>query len=269
MLCDVYQVSRSGYYAWKRRPRCRRSMEDEVLITKIESIYASSGRSYGSLRVKAELNANGVAIGRRRVMRLMVQNGLRGRRRRRRIFTTDSREGQAVVPNRLLTMPKPDRVDQVWVTDITYIPTEQGTLYVAAILDAYSRRLVGWSFGPQMGANLCMQALAMAVKSRRPKPGLVHHSDQGMQYLSTRYRDAIEAIGAVASMSRRGNCYDNAIIESFWSTLKLDCLEGKTYHNRHEATLAIFAYLESFYNRTRRHSSLGYLSPVTFEMTRN
>jgi len=268
-MCDLYQVSRSGYYAWKRRLPCQRATDDGMLIAKIEAIYAASGRSYGSLRVKAELNANGVAIGRRRVMRLMVQNGLRGRRRRRRIFTTESREGQAVAPNRLLSMPKPDRVDQVWVTDITYIPTEQGTLYVAAILDAFSRRLVGWSFGPKMGANLCMQALAMAVKARRPKSGLVHHSDQGMQYFSTRYRDAIEAIGAIASMSRRGNCYDNAIIESFWSTLKLDCLEGKNYRTRQEATLAIFAYLESFYNRSRRHSSLGYLSPAAFELAKN
>jgi putative transposase len=268
-MCDLYQVSRSGYYAWKQRPPCRRATDDGMLIAKIEAIYAASGRSYGSLRVKAELNANGVAIGRRRVMRLMVQNGLRGRRRRRRIFTTESREGEAMVPNRLLSMPKPDRVDQVWVTDITYIPTEQGTLYVAAILDAFSRRLVGWSFGPKMSANLCMQAFTMAVKSRRPRPGLVHHSDQGMQYFSTRYRDAIEAIGAVRSMSRKGNCYDNAIIESFWSTLKLDCLEGKNYHTRQEATLAIFAYLESFYNRSRRHSSLGYLSPAAFEMAKN
>jgi transposase InsO family protein len=268
-MCNLYQVSRSGYYAWKRRLPCQRATDDVALTAKIEAIYAASGRSYGSLRVKAELNANGVAIGRRRVMRLMVQKGLRGRRRRRRIFTTESREGQAVVPNRLLSMPKPDRVDQVWVTDITYIPTEQGTLYVAAILDAFSRRLLGWSFGPQMGANLCMQALAMAVKARRPKPGLVHHSDQGMQYLSTRYRDAVAAIGAVASMSRRGNCYDNAIIESFWSTLKLDCLEGKNYRTRQQATLAIFAYLESFYNRSRRHSSLGYLSPAAFEMAKN
>jgi putative transposase len=268
-MCDLYQVSRSGYYAWKHRLPSRRATDDRMLIAKIEAIYAASGRSYGSLRVKAELNANGVAIGRRRVMRLMVQNGLRGRRRRRRIFTTESREGQAAVPNRLLSMPKPDRVDQVWVTDITYIPTEQGTLYVAAILDAFSRRLVGWSFGPKMGANLCMQAFAMAVKSRRPKPGLVHHSDQGMQYFSTRYRDAIEAVGAVRSMSRKGNCYDNAIIESFWSTLKLDCLEGKNYRTRQEATLAIFAYLESFYNRSRRHSSLGYLSPAAFEMAKN
>jgi putative transposase len=219
--------------------------------------------------VKAELNANGAAIGRRQVMRLMVQNGPRGRRRHRRIFTTESREGQAVVPNRLLGMPKPDHVDQLWVTDITYIPTDHGTLYVAANLDAFSRRLVGWSFGPQTGAKLCLEAPAMAVRARRPKPGLVHHSDQGMQYFSTRYRHAIEAIGAIPSMSRRGNCYDNAIIEPFWSTLKLDCLDGKTYPTRQEATLAIFAYLESFYNRSRRHSSLGYLSPAAFEMAKN
>jgi len=136
-------------------------------------------------------------------------------------------------------------------------------------IEGFSRRLVGWSFGPQMGANLCMEAFAMAVKSRRPQPGLVHHSDQGMQYFSTRYRDAIEAIGAVRSMSRKGNCYDNAIIESFWSTLKLDCLEGKNYRTRQEATLAIFVYLASFYNRSRRHSSLGYLSPVAFETAKN
>jgi transposase InsO family protein len=202
-------------------------------------------------------------------MRLMVQDGLRGRRRRRRIFTTESVEGQAVVPNRLLGKPRPVRTDQVWVTDITYVPTNQGTLYVAAVLDAYSRRLIGWSFGPQMGADLCMRALRMAVRQRRPQPGLIHHSDQGMQYLSNRYRDELDHIGAVSSMSRKGNCYDNAIIESFWSTLKLDCLEGKQYRSRQAATLAIFEYIVSFYNRSRRHSSLGYLSPVAYEMANN
>jgi transposase InsO family protein len=268
-MCDLYEVSRSGYYAWKKRRPSKRSVDDKALSVEIRRIHLESRRSYGSHRVKAELNARGVEIGRRRVMRLMSRAGLRGRRRRRRIYTTETMAGQAIVPNRLLDRPKPTHTNEVWVTDITYVPTNQGTLYVAALLDAYSRRLVGWSFGSQMGANLCLQALQMAVKRRKPPAGLIHHSDQGMQYLSTRYRDYLDEIGAVASMSRKGNCYDNAMIESFWSTLKLDCLEGKQYHSRHQATLALFEYIETFYNPTRRHSSLGYLSPVAFETTKN
>jgi|HubBroStandDraft_5_1064220.scaffolds.fasta_scaffold125573_3 putative transposase len=269
LMCELYQVSRSGYYAWCDRGPSRRSIDDEALSVQIRAIHMGSKRSYGSLRIKAELAAQGHPVGRRRIMKLMLRDGLRGRRRRRRIFTTETMEGQAVVPNRLLGQPKPVRTNQLWVTDITYIPTNQGTLYMAAVLDAFSRRLIGWSFGPQMGANLCTQALRMAVRQRRPLPGLVHHSDQGMQYLSNQYRQALADIGAVSSMSRKGNCYDNAIIESFWSTMKLDCLEGKQFHSRQQATVALFEYVISFYNRTRRHSSLGYLSPVAFEKLNN
>jgi putative transposase len=269
LMCEIYEVSRSGYYAWRGRGPSQRSVDDEALSVKIRAIHIGSHRSYGSLRIKAELDAQGQPVGRRRIMKLMLRDGLRGRRRRRRIFTTETRDGQAVVPNRLLGQPKPIRQNQLWVSDITYIPTNQGTLYMAGILDAFSRRLIGWSFGPQMGAKLCTQALRMAIRQRRPQPGLVHHSDQGMQYLSSQYRQVLDDIGAVASMSRKGNCYDNAMIESFWSTMKLDCLEGKQYHSRQQATLALFQYAASFYNRTRRHSSIGYLSPVAFEKLNN
>lgn len=267
ILCEVLRVSRSGYYAWRRRGPSARQREDRCLGEQIVEIHAASRQTYGSLRIREELLARGRPIGRRRVMRLMRSHHLQGRRRRGwRPCTTQTREGQTIAVNHLLGCSAATRPNQVWMTDMTYVRTTEGWLYVAGVLDAYSRRLVGWAFGENLTSELCVRALQMAVRHRRPLAGLVHHSDQGTQYASAQYQEALGEINAVQSMSRRGNCYDNAFIESFWSTLKNDCVERQRFRTRHEASLALFDYIESFYNRTRRHSSLGYLSPVAYEL---
>jgi len=266
LLCESLGVSRSGYYAWCSRRPSERQRRDAQLSQEILSIHAASRQTYGSLRITAELQAAGQPVGRRRVMRLMRQKHLQGRRRRRwRPGTTDSGHCRPVAPNRLLGGVQPVKPNQLWVTDITCVSTVQGWLYVAAVLDRYSRRLIGWAFDQAQGTALCVRALEMAARHRRPPPGLVHHSDRGAQYASDEYQVGLERIGAVASMSRSGNCYDNAFIEAFWSTMKLECIEGRRFATREQASLALFDYIESFYNRSRRHSSLGYLSPVAFE----
>ena len=229
--------------------------------------HARSRRTYGSPRIVQDLQEQKLRISRRRCARLMREHGLQGRKRhRRRPCTTDSRHGHAPAPNQLLQRAKPTGPDQVWVTDITYVPTEEGFLYLAAILDGWSRRVVGWACGPTLHASLALTALRKAIQERRPAPGVLHHSDQGVQYASGEYRQALQVAGLDCSMSRRGNCYDNAMMESFWSTLKTEAgLDSVVPLNRRAAESIIFDYIECFYNRSRRHSSLGYLSPVAFE----
>jgi putative transposase len=267
VLCEVLAVAVSGYYRWRTKPRSARAIEDERLAEQIAEVHRSSRRTYGAPRIVSELEAAGVRISRRRCARLMRARALRGRKKHRRIpRTTDSAHGRATPANRLVRGSTPPGPNQIWVTDITYLRTGEGWLYLAAILDLWSRRVVGWSCGPSLEASLAIAALRHALRERQPTRGLIHHSDRGSQYVDDHYVKILEAYGITRSMSRVANCYDNAFIESFWSTLKSDTgLDCTTVPSRAAAELAVFDYIETFYNPTRRHSSLGYLSPVAFE----
>jgi transposase InsO family protein len=238
------------------------------LTVQIAVIHQESRQTYGSPRVFKELKARGIALGRKRVERLMKSAGIAVHPLRRFVTTTDSDHDQPIAPNLLEQDFTAAAPNQRWVTDITYIPTDEGWLFLAAILDLYSRRIVGWAMQPTMHRSLVLKALDMAVTDRRPSAGLIHHSDRGSQYASEDYRNALDAHGLVASMSRRACCYDNAAMESFWHTLKNELTHRQHYQTRAEAQQNIFAYIEVFYNRVRRHSSIGYLSPVTFENLR-
>ena len=266
-LCVVLKVSRSGFYRWKARRATARQRQDVELAKQIASAHQRSRKNYGTPRIVRELRENGTPISKRRCSRLMKAQGLRGRKKhRRRPRTTDSRHAHAPAANLLAKNAAPTGPNQAWMTDITYIETGEGWLYLAAILDVWSRRVVGWCCGPTLHVSLVLVALERALRGRRPPPGLVHHSDQGVQYACDQYRQALAAAGLVCSMSRRGNCYDNAAMESFWSTLKTETgLDLAVPISRRAAELIVFDYIETFYNPTRRHSSLGYLSPVAFE----
>jgi transposase InsO family protein len=265
-LCLALAVSRSGYYAWTQAGDSAHAKRDLELRNKIAMVHQQSRQTYGSPRVTVELQAQGEAVGRHRVARLMRQAGLAGRQRRRyRIRTTDSCHRHPLAPNRLAKRAAPTRPNQVWVSDLTYVPTDEGWLYLAGVLDRYSRRLVGWAMGTTLATAVPLAALRMALQLRQPGPNLIHHSDRGVQYASGEYRSLLDAHGLVASMSRRGNCYDNAAMESFWSSLKNELVHRRHFTTHTEARTAIFDYIEVFYNRTRRHSALGYQSPLDFE----
>lgn len=265
-MCQVLEVASSGYYAWRHRPESRRRQANRRLLASIQAIHRESGESYGSLRVHAALQRQGVACGRHRVARLMRSDGLAGRKVHKRQPYTTQRDLRAIpAPNLLqqdFSAPAPDRK---WVSDITYIPTAEGWLFLAAVLDLYSRRVVGWAMDERMQASLPQAAWNMAVLQRRPAPGLLHHSDQGSQYTSEPYQHSLADWHCRVSMSRVGNCYDNAVMESFFSTLKSECVRG-AFATRTQARTAIFQWIEAWYNPTRLHSSLGYLSPVEFEL---
>lgn len=267
LLCEMLGVSRSGYYKSKSAGPSRRAREDAALAPKVAEAHRRSRRTYGAPRVMRELRAQGVKTSKRRCARLLKTLGLQGRWRcRGKPRTTDSRHGRPPAPNRLAQLSPPTGPDQVWVTDITYIKTGEGWLYLAAILDLWSRRIVGWACAPTLHTELVLCALQRALKHRRPSGGLLHHSDRGVQYVCEEYVAALGAAGIERSMSRAGNCYDNAAMESFWSTLKLDTqIESHAPATRRVAELVIFDYIETFYNPTRRHSSLDYLCPVAFE----
>ena len=267
-LCEALLVSRSGYYAWLHRAEQpgRRATENAQLQAQIRVAFASSRNTYGSPRLAQALGCPGR---RNRIARLMHRAGLWARQRSKyRVATTDSRHDDPIAPNRLLGL-KPQRPDQVWVTDATCVLTGQGWLYLVAILDVYTRRVLGWSMPDHLDATQMTAALQMAITRRRPPPGLIVHSDRGVQYASAAYRQLLSRHGLVASMSRKGNCYDNAFIESFWSSLKYETVYHRKFATRAEARTALFDYIESFYNRMRLHSSLGYLSPITFESQLN
>jgi putative transposase len=271
LLCEALQVAASGYYRWRLQPRSRRTEEDEMLKPQIAAAHRKGRKTYGAPRIVDELREQGVRISRRRCARLMRAQGLRGTKKNRgRPRTTDSRHGRAVPANHLASLPPPTRPNQVWVTDITYLKTGEGWLFLAAVLDLWSRRIVGWATAPTLHATLAVAALRKALRERQLSERLVHHSDRGCQYVDSHYVEMLDAYGIQRSMSRAGNCYDNATMESFWSTLKsdtqLDLLEPVS---RSAAELAVFDYIETFYNRTRRHSSLGGASPVTFEQRNN
>lgn len=265
-LCATLGVSRSGYYDWRGRAPSQRAQANATLRTTIRELHAASLGTYGSPRIKRDLDRIGPPVGQNRIARLMREAQLQGRTRRRfRVRTTDSNHAEPIAPNRLAQAPAPTQPNQAWVTDITYIETDEGWLYLAGVLDLFSRRVIGWAMDSSLATALPLAALLMALRQRRPAPGLLHHSDRGVQYASEDYRACLAEHGVTASMSRTGNCYDNATMEAFWSTLKLELVYRRHFATRHEAANAIFAYIEGFYNRRRLHSSLGYLSPLDFE----
>lgn len=266
LMCQVLEVARSGYYAWRNRPLSARKMADRLLLRQIKAIFAQSRETYGSQRIQAELAEQGIRCGRKRVARLMRTDGLRPKTVRRfRVVTTDSNHTLAIAPNRLNQEFTADQGDKIWLTDITYVPTAQGWLYLAVVLDLYSRRIVGWAMRDSLHRQLVIEALQMAITARKPTPGLLHHSDRGSQYASDDYQALLTQADMVGSMSRKGNCYDNAPLESFFGTLKNELVFHQQYATRAQARLDIFEYIEVFYNRVRRHSALGYKSPINFE----
>ena len=268
-LCEVLCVSRSGYYAWLNRMSIRLELNKQLLL-EIKQIHTRTRATYGSPRITEDLRSRGLCVGHNRVARLMKEAGLVGRQKRRyKIRTTDSNHDQPIAPNRLSDTPVIKSPDRVWVTDITYIQTNEGWLYVAGVLDRFSRKILGWAMDSTLHTSLPLNALKMAIKRRQPKPGILHQSDRGVQYASKEYRSVLDQYGLVASMSRKGNCYDNAALESFWSTLKHELIFRKNFATRDEAKAAIFDYIEGFYNKTRLHSALGYKSPLDYELTNN
>ena len=265
LLCRMLRVSRAGFYAWQARPPAPRAREDERLGLEIAAIHVESRHRYGSPRIHAELADRGCRTSRKRVARLMRVRGLVARRRRRFRVTTQSRHPFPIAPNVLARQFERARPDQAWVTDITYIPTGEGWLYLAVILDLCSRVAVGWAMSDRITDDFTLDALGMALARRRPPPGLLHHSDRGSQYASGDYQKILAENGIVCSMSRRGNCWDNAVAESFFATLKVELVHDATWATRALARTELFDSLELFYNGPRRHSALGYLSPRAFE----
>jgi putative transposase len=269
-LCAAFGVSRSGYYAWLARPPSARAQSDAELTARLCQAHDASRRTYGSPRLVVVLRRQGQRTSRRRVQRLMRAAGRRGLQRRRWVpRTTDSRHDHPIAPNRLAEAPVPRQPDQIWVADITYVPTDEGWLYVAGVMDRWSRRVVGLAMAGHLRTELVGAALHQARTRRQPAPGCLHHSDRGRQYASAEYRRLLAAHGLEASMSRAGNCYDNAAMESFWSTLESELVHRRTFATRAEARAAIFEYVEVFYNRQRLHIALGYKSPVDFENQNN
>ena len=261
VMCELLGVSRGGYYAWAGRAESARAADDRTLAAEIRAAYEASRGRYGSPRVHAELRARGRRIGRKRVARLMRGMGLAARRRRRFRRTTDSRHAFPIAPNLLERNFTAEAPDRVWLADLTYIWTAQGWLYLAAVLDLYTRRVVGWAMADHLRHELTLAALDMAIVRQRPAPGLVHHADRGVQYAAHGYRARLRRHGMVCSMSRKGDCWDNAPMESFFATLKGELVEAAEYDTRDEARADLFQYIEGFYNRRRLHSGLGYLTP--------
>jgi transposase InsO family protein len=266
VLCDVLAVSRSGYYAWSARPDSARSKEDARLAVDIVAIHRRSRRSYGSPRIHRELRERGQRVGRKRIARLMKQRGIAARRKKRFRATTDSKHSFPVAHNLLARDFTASAPNLAWVTDITYIPTHEGWLYLAAILDLFSRRVVGWAMSDRIDRQLTLDALQMALRARTPSSGLLHHSDRGSQYASDDYQKALGELGIRCSMSRKGDCWDNAVAESFFATLKVELVNEADFPTREAARTAIADYIDDFYNLERRHSHNGYVSPVMFEL---
>jgi len=272
LLCRVLSVSPSGYYDWQRRQThpSVRTVENAQLLVLIEQIHQASRRTYGSPPIQHALRQRGCCHSRNRIARLMRQKNLFGRRQRRfRVQTTDSDHAEPVAPNLLAQWPAPQAVNQIWLADITYIPTDEGWLYLAGILDRFSRKVVGWAMAESLDTQLVLASWQMALAQRRPDSPLLFHSDRGVQYASAQFRGALRQANALCSMSRKGNCYDNAVMESFWSTLKHELIYRCHFRTRAQAHQALFEYIEVFYNRCRLHSSLNFLSPVDFENQNN
>jgi transposase InsO family protein len=265
ILCRVLRVSRSGYYAWLNRKPSARKLEDERLRPKVVEAFEIGRGTYGSPRVRDELIDQGFEIGRKRVARLMREMGLQGVTPRKFRVTTDSDHGHPVAKNLMGRDFVATRPNEKWATDITYIWTAEGWLYLAIVMDLFSRRIVGWSTANHLKTDLCLEALQMAINQRTGIQGLIHHSDRGVQYASDRYREALDALGIECSMSRRADCWDNAVAESFFGTLKNELIYRRPWLTRRAARDGISEYIEIFYNRIRRHSTIGNVSPATFE----
>ena len=266
-MCEVLEVSRSGYYAWQRRPESTRSVRRRELVAEMRAIHGEKHKgNYGSPRMFQELRARGRAVCENTVAQLMQANDLRAATARKFRHTTDSNHSYPVAENVLNQEFEQERPNEVWVSDITYIPTREGWLYLACVLDLYSRRVVGWSMAERMTSDLVISALGLALQQRcPPAEGLLHHSDRGSQYASGVFQELLADHGITCSMSGKGNCYDNAAMESFFATLKKELVHQADYWTREAARQSIFEYLEVFYNRERRHSALGYESPCRFE----
>ncbi len=264
-MCSALMVSPRGYYGWRRRPPSLRQREDRRLLGEVRASYEKSQRVYGSPRVHKDLLALGYRCSIKRIARLMRENALVAVQRRRFKHTTQSAHSYPVRDNLLARDFTADAPNRIWLADITYIATEEGWLYLAALMDIYSRRIVGWNTADRIDRFLALTALEDALRKRCPKPGLIHHSDQGSQYASYEYQQRLAAAQAISSMSRKGNCYDNAPMESFFSSLKRERVHRRRYWSRAEATRDLSDYIESFYNRQRRHSRIGDISPVQFE----
>ena len=264
-MCTVLAVSTSGYYVWLRRCESVRTAINRILLTRIKVIHGQSRQTYGSPRITAALRAEGLVCNEKRIVRLMRKHDIKAKTRRKFRVTTNSRHRYPVALNVLNRQFTVTAANHVWVSDITYLWTHEGWLYLAGCLDLYSRQIVGWALSKRIDSELVLTALRQALGRRQPPLGLLHHSDQGSQYAADDYRKLLSDYGMTASMSRKGDCYDNAVMESFFATLKRELVVFENFLTRKEAKAKIFEYIEVFYNRQRRHSTLGYLSPVEFE----
>lgn len=266
LMCRVLRVSRSGYYAWRKRKPSARQMANDFLLALIRLHHRKSRGTYGSRRIHAALQRDGICCGHNRVARLMRLHQLQARRKRSYRVTTQSNHRFPVVTNVLSQEFRAEKPNEIWLGDITYIATAEGWLYLAVLLDLFSRKIVGWSMQPFLKRQLVLDTLKTALRNRRPWPGFLHHSDQGSQYASDDYQALLTAHRATVSMSRRGNCYDNAPVESFFASLKTECVREVVYPTRARAKADLFEYIEVFYNRQRLHSQLDYHSPAEFEL---
>jgi len=264
-MCRLFGVTRQGYYAWIKRPQSARDVKEAALQERVRRSFAGSHERYGSPRVLRELQRDGVCTSKRRVERVMREMGLCARRPRKYRLTTAADPSHSVEPNVLSRSFSADRPDRRWVTDITYIATANGWCYLAIVLDLFSRAVVGWALDTTLTTQLALDALDMAVNRRRPRPGLMHHSDRGCQYTSAQYRSALAELGVTVSMSRRGNCWDNAVAESFFKTIKEELVHRQAWNDKSQLKPAVFEYIEVFYNRRRLHSSNGYRTPAEVE----
>lgn len=265
-LCAVLEVTRSGYYAWCNGQETARQIANRLLAEQIHRVHREKKGRYGSPRVTQQLRREGQRCNHKRVERLMRQHGLKGcSSRKRRVRTTNSEHDHPIAPNLLLGRVAPTKPNEVWVADITYVPTAEGWLFLAAVMDLYSRQILGWSVWESLAAGGALQALQRALVNRRHPTGVIHHSDRGVQYACQGYRQQLKVAGLVASMSRKGNCYDNAAMEAFWSTLKREAMAQSASWSKNQVRRELFEYIEGTYNRSRLHSSLGYQSPVDFE----
>ena len=268
LMSSALEVSRAGFYAWLGRGDSKHTLEDARLTVLIRAEHETSRGTYGAPRIHAALRKRGEFCGLHRVERLMRAAGIRSKMRRKYQRTTDSKHDHPVAPNLLDPNFMVSAPNQVWVSDITYIPTDEGWLFLASTMELYSRRIVGWSMSASMPTSLVLDALEMAIALRSPPPGLLHHSDRGVQYAAHAFQGQLERHGIVCSMSRKGNCYDNAVQESFFHTLKTELCDHEHYRTRAQARASAFEFIEVFYNRQRLHSTLGYLSPIEFEAQR-
>jgi len=265
-MCRVIVASRSGYYGWKRQQESKRQKENEKILMEIKESHKNSHKIYGSPRITEDLQANGTKCSENRVARLMKVHGIIAKTKKKFKATTNSKHNLPIAENLLNQDFAAEKPNTVWVSDITYIWTLEGWLYLAAILDLYSRQVVGWAMSDKLTADFVIKALHQAIGKRNPVRGCIFHSDRGVQYASADFRDVLNSHGFIQSMSRKGNCYDNAVAESFFHTLKTEHVYDYRYETRAEATQSVFEYIEMFYNRQRRHSALGYRSPVSFEL---